>query len=673
VKPRHILRRLLDSVDERPDAEYHLKDGFVLRRYGPLHYKFFAPPLGDIDSRCAGYINLAVTSGYGMAVSPAGARKIPYVADVVVYRDYRGRGLYRQALPILKHDHGAVRSSHSGSTSDDADAAWKAVKARQLDPDRPMAHGGHEEQDTYGWSSHVLETRRKRSSDDTAFHQAEYALKDGFTLRRYTETAINYPGSDYFMFVAPDGRDAGYLIINTRKIIPHIETVRIYDEFRGHGLYRQALPILKQDYGAIRSDHNQATSPEARRAWLAVKAKEPPTGYDGNGLPDPEGANRHPDAYTRYGDSYFVLEAGNGPHEYGLKVQAEYNLKGGFILRRYTINHAAFYNESDYYRFVAPDGEDAGHLVVFVGGIIPCIETVKIYDKFRGLGLYRQALPILKHDYGAIRSDHYRCTSQAADQAWQAIKARKLPFRKDSGIGDPPVGSKYGDSSFVLEADEFDVKPGDLGYFVFRGKRVCVDLGDGYFACKTWDENDNPPRNDNHTWTIFVGDGNDSTGSDRHQKVGELSLTHYEDLDRWTIWGAHISDFYRGKGLMRRLLKVLSKEGHYKRLGSDPQGNTSKEAVKMWRAIKAKRSPTDKNSKGRYYTLGEVKDVTRVCMHCDQDHEKKHGHRVPGVNKSHGYCRRHHAQLYKKQGWSAMLHKAHVLPDTEFCQDLGIC
>lgn len=61
---------------------------------------------------------------------------------------------------------------------------------------------------------------------------------------------------------------------------------------RGKGLYRRALPILKQLYGGVRSSHSGATSDDAARAWKAVGAR----------------AGLTTDDPVKYGGSHYSLE-----------------------------------------------------------------------------------------------------------------------------------------------------------------------------------------------------------------------------------------------------------------------------------------------------------------------------------------------------------------------------
>jgi GNAT superfamily N-acetyltransferase len=126
--------------------------------------------------------------------------------------------------------------------------------------------------------------------------------------------------------------------------------------------------------------------------------------------------------------------------------------------------------------------------------------------------------------------------------------------------------------------------------YVGRGKRKQVELGDGFFANQSW------AAEDKQTWEFFNGDQDIA----QSEKVGELSLYFYPELNRWTINSIHLDDGVRGKGLGRRLLTILNRE---LKLGSDPQGVTSDAATRMWQALGAKKTPVDKNSKGYFYTI----------------------------------------------------------------------
>lgn len=56
----------------------------------------------------------------------------------------------------------------------------------------------------------------------------------------------------------------------------------------------------------------------------------------------------------------------------------------------------------------------------------------------------------------------------------------------------------------------------------------------------------------------------------------------------------------RGLGLGRKSIRLLIKK--YGQLSSDPQGNTSDLAIKMWKSIGAEKRYTDKNTKGWFWT-----------------------------------------------------------------------
>lgn len=68
---------------------------------------------------------------------------IPYVRDVLVYDEHRGKGLYRRVLLALKAKYGKIRSDDAGAISDDAESAWRKVGARSvLNTDPVKIYGG---------------------------------------------------------------------------------------------------------------------------------------------------------------------------------------------------------------------------------------------------------------------------------------------------------------------------------------------------------------------------------------------------------------------------------------------------------------------------------------------------------------------------------------------------
>jgi hypothetical protein len=89
----------------------------------------------------------------------------------------------------------------------------------------------------------------------------------------------------------------------------------------------------------------------------------------------------------------------------------------------------------------------------------------------------------------------------------------------------------------------------------------------------------------------------------RGEKVGVLDLVTYPDIGL-TI---HQVNLYtdversaRGLGLARQAVDALV--SRYGKLSSDPQGNTSADAHKMWAAVGGRKVETDKNTRGFYWT-----------------------------------------------------------------------
>ena len=101
----------------------------------------------------------------------------------------------------------------------------------------------------------------------------------------------------------------------------------------------------------------------------------------------------------------------------------------------------------------------------------------------------------------------------------------------------------------------------------------------------------NPRSPDSPAWNFVASDGS---------KLGELSLYTYKDIGK-TIAGIHLYGDGRGKGLGGQAVQMLA--DHYGKISSDPQGNTSDLAVKMWERLGAKKVLTDLSAKGFYYSL----------------------------------------------------------------------
>lgn len=93
------------------------------------------------------------------------------------------------------------------------------------------------------------------------------------------------------------------------------------------------------------------------------------------------------------------------------------------------------------------------------------------------------------------------------------------------------------------------------------------------------------------TWVIKRDDKN---------KLGEVSI-YLTYPTGPSINDIRIDKELRNKGIGRSIVKLLVK--HYGSLSSDPQGNTSPDAIKMWQSVNAEKIPTGKNTKGFIYLL----------------------------------------------------------------------
>ena len=83
-------------------------------------------------------------------------------------------------------------------------------------------------------------------------------------------------------------------------------------------------------------------------------------------------------------------------------------------------------------------------------------------------------------------------------------------------------------------------------------------------------------------------------------RLGTLATYDYGHPIGQTIAIINITNA-RNLGLGRE--SVIKLANHYGSLSSDPQGNTSTDAVKMWLAVGGRKIPTDKNTKGFFYRL----------------------------------------------------------------------
>jgi ribosomal protein S18 acetylase RimI-like enzyme len=82
--------------------------------------------------------------------------------------------------------------------------------------------------------------------------------------------------------------------------------------------------------------------------------------------------------------------------------------------------------------------------------------------------------------------------------------------------------------------------------------------------------------------------------------VGYLSTYIYPGIGH-TIGNIRVQPRAKGRGLGEKMVRALVSV--YGSLSSDPQGNTSPEAIRMWQRMGAEKVPTDKNTKGYFYKL----------------------------------------------------------------------
>lgn len=114
------------------------------------------------------------------------------------------------------------------------------------------------------------------------------------------------------------------------------------------------------------------------------------------------------------------------------------------------------------------------------------------------------------------------------------------------------------------------------------------ELGDGYVVRLE----PHPLGTDCDSWRFYSDRSPDSIGY----------ITVYTNYDTGPAVGdIKLDKDSRGMGLARKALPQLVK--HYGSLTSDPQGNTSDAAAKMWVALRAKEVPSDKCIKGWMFRL----------------------------------------------------------------------
>jgi GNAT superfamily N-acetyltransferase len=122
---------------------------------------------------------------------------------------------------------------------------------------------------------------------------------------------------------------------------------------------------------------------------------------------------------------------------------------------------------------------------------------------------------------------------------------------------------------------------------VAHSKRI--DIGNGFY----FQDTTNPK---------FVGESSEGKlhqeGTDK--LVGYLATYIYPEVGH-TIAAIVVYPNWRGQSLGEKMVKAFVKL--HGSLASDPQGNTSATARRMWRRLGAEEVPTNKNTQGFFYIL----------------------------------------------------------------------
>ena len=116
-----------------------------------------------------------------------------------------------------------------------------------------------------------------------------------------------------------------------------------------------------------------------------------------------------------------------------------------------------------------------------------------------------------------------------------------------------------------------------------------IDLGDGFY----FQDRTNPK---------FAADSSEGElrkeGTDK--LIGYLATYVYPGIGH-TIAGITVYPEWRGQYLGEKMVKAFVQL--HGSLASDPQGNSSDAASRMWKRLGAEKIPTDKNTKGFFYIL----------------------------------------------------------------------
>ncbi len=320
---------------------------------------------------------------------------IPSVGHVRIRPKYRGQGLFRRSLLVLKDKFGHVRSNRLGHTSDEAEKAWRAVGAEENPPG-------------LGDSKFKLDDVIREGIGFKSGEKIPISGEGGYVLE--------YRGYGYFIVRDSQDRSAMTMLVKSYKGIPFVRHVSIkgekdengrYSGHRGKGLFRRTLLILKNRYGDIRSDASGHTSPEARDAWESMPGVEKL--WKPGKTPDPKhGKSRFKlDEITKFDvgdaipldDRYVLKNVGNSEFR-------GYDLQG---------------NEVMYLRINQR-----------LNAANPSIEYVEIQPLHRGQRLYDKALLVLKRVFGNIRSDRAGDTEPEAETAWMRLNATRLAPSRDT-------------------------------------------------------------------------------------------------------------------------------------------------------------------------------------------------------------------------------------------------
>lgn len=115
-------------------------------------------------------------------------------------------------------------------------------------------------------------------------------IGDGYILKNTGDGRFKvYFGDDLALSVNVVFKN---FITGMPNTIPWISDADVVGNHKGRGLYRRILPILKNMFGAIRSDNRRNITNDAEKAWKSVGARHTSSN----------------DNINVYGNSQYVLE-----------------------------------------------------------------------------------------------------------------------------------------------------------------------------------------------------------------------------------------------------------------------------------------------------------------------------------------------------------------------------